>query len=254
MDATALTIIFIVLSALVAIFVRRVTRDRCLKDFADNTITLERADGKAIYGKLNVENTGLEFVFSDPGEAESPAPGSVKTSYLLYKSEYPHIQALVRYHDQLSDTNQRRRERELTRTYHPGLGRRCRRKIKNIFKTLRDSVMEIINIIISQAQKAGPAGSVMASQDKHVSKMKTSLTGTIGTSYEPLLERYVGHQVILEVSRGEQVTEYCGILKEYTADFTEVMDVDYAPLPEQSPQKADLIVPRTRGIVRHLGE
>ena len=51
MDATALTIIFIVLSALVAIFVRRVTRDRCLKDFAGNTITLEKVNGKMIYGK-----------------------------------------------------------------------------------------------------------------------------------------------------------------------------------------------------------
>jgi len=254
MDATALTIIFIVLSALVAIFVRRVTRDRCLKDFAGNTITLEKVDGKAIYGKLDVENTGLEFVFSGTGETESPAQGPVKTSYLLYKSEYPTIQTLVRYHDQLSDKNQRRRERELKRTYHPGLGRRCRRKIKNIFKTLRDSVMEIINIVISQAQKAGPAGSVMTSQDKHVTKMKKSLTGSIGASYEPLLERYIGHQVIIEVSRGDRTTEYSGILKEYTANFIEVMDVDYVTQSEQSPQKADLIVPRTRGIVRHLGE
>jgi len=144
MDATALTIIFIVLSALVAIFVRRVTPDRCLRDFAGNTITLEKIDGKTIYGKLDVENTGLEFVFSDQGQTALPAQGLIKTSYLLYKSEYPHIQALVRYHDQLSDKNQRRREQELKRSYHPGLGRRCRRRIKNIFKTLRDSVMEII--------------------------------------------------------------------------------------------------------------
>jgi len=254
MNATALTIIFIVLSALVAIFVRRVTRDRCLKNFAGNTITLERVDGLTISGKLDVENTGLEFVFSDQETKREPAHGPLKTSYLLYKSEYPHIQALVRYHDKLSDKNQRRRERELKRIYHPGPQRRCRRSIKNVFKTLRDSVMEIINIIVSQAQKHGPAGSVMASQDKYVSKMKTSLTGSIGTSYEPLLERYIGHRVVTLVSRGDQTVEYCGILKEYTADFIEVMDVDYATQPEQSPQKADLIIPRTRGIVRHLGE
>ena len=136
MNATALTIIFIVLSALVAIFVRRVTRDRCLKDFAGYTVTLERVDGETVAGKLDVENTGLEFVFSDRGKNEGPNEGPTKTSYLLYKSEYPHIQALVRYLDQLSDKNQGRRERELRRTYHPGLDRRCRRKIKNIFKTL----------------------------------------------------------------------------------------------------------------------
>lgn len=255
MTATALTIIFIVLSALVAIFVRRVTRDRCLKNFAGNTVTLERVDGVTVAGKLDVENTGLEVVYLEPpGGVEAPAEGPIKTSYLLYKSEYPQIQALVRYHHQLSDKNQRRRERELKRIYHPGLVHRSRRKVKSIFKTLRDSVMEIINTVISQAQKRGPARAVMTSQDKYVTQMKTSLTGSIGASYEPLLERYIGHRVVTLVSRGDQTLEYCGILKEYTADFLEILDVDYASQPEQSPQKADLIVPRTCGIVRHLGE
>lgn len=254
MDVTAITIIFIVLSALVAIFVRRVTRDRCLKNFAGNTVTLERVDDLTISGRLSVENTGLEFVFSGEDVKKESDHGPIKTSYLLYKSEYPHIQVLVRYHDKLSDKNQQRRERELKRIYHPGPHRRCRRSIKNIFKTLRDSVMEIINIVISQAQKRGPAGAVMTSQDKYVNQMKTSLTGTVGTSYEPLLERYIGHRVVTQVSRGDQTLEVCGILKEYTADFVEIMDVDYAPQPEQPAQKADLIIPRTRGIVRHLGE
>jgi len=93
----------------------------------------------------------------------------------------------------------------------------------------------------------------MASQDKYVTEMKTSLAGSIGTSYEPLLERYIGHRVVFQVSRGDQTMEHCGILKEYTADFIEIMDVDYATQPEQALQKADLIVPRARGVVRHLG-
>jgi len=64
--------------------------------------------------------------------------------------------------------------------------------------------------------------------------------------------------------KGDKILEYCGVLKEYTAEFVEIMDVDYK-LPaaaetrldgkeDQPVRKADLVVPRKLGIVRHLGE
>jgi len=48
--------------------------------------------------------------------------------------------------------------------------------------------------------------------------------------------------------------EYCGVLKEYTAAFVEVMDVDYKAEEGQPGRKADLVVLRKYGVVRHLGE
>jgi hypothetical protein len=251
MPYTAITIIFIVLSTVVAAFIRRRSRDKCLKDFSEAIVTLEQTTDKIIWGELNVENTGLEFIYPEKHEDKE---GHDETSFILYKYEYPKIAALLRFHDQLSESNKRKREKELNRTYHPGLLRRLKRKIQNAFKTVRDSVMEVVNMLISQAKKASPAGAVLTSQDKYVSQMKQELMGSVGTSFEPLLERYIGRKVVLELAKGDKIFEYCGVLKEYTAEFIEIMDVNYKVEEDEPAKKADLVVLRKYGVIRHLGE
>ena len=114
--------------------------------------------------------------------------------------------------------------------------------------------MEVVNLLVSQAKRTTPAGAVLTSQDKYVSQMKQELMGSVGTSFEPLLERYIGHKVILELVKGDKIFEYCGVLKEYTADFLEIMDVDYKVQADEPIRKADLVVPRKYGVIRHLGE
>jgi len=247
----AVTIIFIVLSTLIAAFIRRRKRDKCLKDFADCMTTIEDTTGKTIWGRLSVENTGLEFVYSQKHE---DADGHIETSYILYKHEYAKIAAMIRYHDQLSESNKKRREEKLRKTYHPTFLRRLKRRVLNIFKMVRDSVMEVVNMLISQARKVTPAAGVLKTQDKYVSQMKQELMGAVGTSYEPLLEKYIGHKVVLEMVKGDKILEYSGVLKEYTADFLELMDVNYRPKPDEPGRIADLIVLRKYGLVRHLGE
>ena len=249
--AFTITIIFIVLSTVVAAFIRRRSRDKCLKDFSDDIITLVKTDGKTVWGKLNVENTGLEFLYPEIHKDED---GHDETSYVLYKYEYPNIQALIRYHDQLGELARKQRQKELKKTYHPTFPRKLERKIQNAFKTVRDSVMEVLNMLISQAKKAAPAGGILTSQDKYVSQMKQELVGSVGTSFEPLLERYIGHKVVLEMLKGDAISEHCGVLKEYTAEFIEIMDVDYKAKEDQPDKKADFIVLRKCGVVRHLGE
>ena len=246
-----LTILFIVLATVVAAFIRRISRDKCLKDFWHDRIALEKTDGNLIEGELNVENTGLEFIY--PAKTTA-AQTHNETTCILYKKEYSEIQALIRYHDQLTKAGKIQREDELNKTYHPALPRRLKRKIQNIFKTVRDSVMEVVNMLIGKAKKATPAGAVLTSQEKYVSKMKQDLVGMAGTSFEPLLEKYIGHKVVLELLKGDKIFEYCGVLKEYTADFIEIMDVSYKSKEDEPARTADLIVPRKYGIVRHLGE
>lgn len=248
---TAITIIFIIVAAGIGAFVRRRSRDKCLLDFSGFTANLEDAAGKTIWGRLRVENTGLEFIYA---QAHKDADGHDETSYILYKHEYGSIAALVRYHDQLSDVNKTKREKELQRTYHPGFRRRLKRKTLNVFRTIRDSILEVVNLLISQAKKASPASKMLSNQDRYVTQMKSELIGSVGTSFEPLLEKYIGHKVVLEMMRGDKMIEYCGILKEYTAEFVEIMNIDYR-LDDSSPaRKADLVVPRKLGTVRHLAE
>jgi len=162
--------------------------------------------------------------------------------------------ALIRFHDELSEQNKKKRQIELKKAYHPTLLRRMKRKTLNVFRTLRDSVMEVVNLLISQAKKATPAGAVLSSQDKYVSQMKQDLMGAAGTSYEPLLEKYIGNRVVLEMVKADKVIEYWGVLKEYTAEFIEVMDVNYQLKEDQPARKADLVVLRKYGLIRHLGE
>ena len=161
---------------------------------------------------------------------------------------------MIRFHNELSEVGKKEREKELKRTYHPRMLRRLKRKIQNVLKTVRDSVMEVVNLLVSQAKRTTPAGAVLTSQDKYVSQMKQELMGSVGTSFEPLLERYIGHKVVLELVKGDKIFEYCGVLKEYTADFLEIMDVDYKVQADEPIRKADLVVPRKYGVIRHLGE
>ncbi len=235
----------------VAAFIRGRVKDKCLGDFLDDLVTLEEASGKIIFGKLSVENTGLELIYPAKHKDKS---GHDKSSYILYKNEYPNIRALIRYHDELSEHRKKERERELKRTYHPTALRRLKRRIQNFFKTVRDSVMEVVNLLIGQAKKATPAGGVLTSQDKYVSQIKQELTGFMGTSFEPLIERHIGKRVVLELAKGDKVFEYTGVLKDYTADFTEIMDVNYRITEDQTARKADIVIPRKYGIIRHLGE
>lgn len=250
-SATAITILFIIFAAGVGAFIRKRSRDKCLRDFEQNMVTLEDTAGKTIWGKLRVENTGLEFVYPEKQKDED---GHDEASYILYKYEYPKIGLVIRYHDELSDENKKAREKELEKTYHPDWDRRLKRKTLNVLKTVRDSVVEIVNLVISQAKKATPAGKVLTSQDKYVSQMKQELMGSVGASFEPLLEQYIGHKVVLEMIKGDKIFEYCGVLKEYTAEFIEIMNVNYKTTEDQPARTADLVVPRKLGIVRHLAE
>ena len=251
LDTFTITIICIVICAFFIFFIRRKIKDKCLKDFSRDMVTLEETTGKVIWGKLSVENTGLELVYLT---RHSDKSGHDETSYILYKHEYPTIQVLIRYHDELDEPSKKEREAELKRTYHPTTLRRFKRKTVNFFKTMKDSVMEVVNLLIGQTKKVSPAGAILVSKDRHTSQIKQELVSSVGTSFEPLLERHIGKMVVLEVIKGGKIFEYPGVLKDYTAEFIEVMDVYYSVKEDQEARKADLVIPRRYGVVRHLGE
>jgi small nuclear ribonucleoprotein (snRNP)-like protein len=250
-DPFVLSLLSIIVVAVVGAFLRRRSRDKCLMEFSDDQVTLEQTDGKNIWGRLRVEITGLELVYTSSHEDQG---GHVEASYILYKHEFPKMQAIVRYFDELDDKGKKKRAKELRTAHHPSTLRRLWRKIANLFNTLRDSAMEGINLIIGRAKKSAGLGAVLTSQDKHVSQLKTELFTSTGTAFEPLLERHIGKRVVVEMVRNDQISEYAGFLKDYTAGFLSVMDVDCSPANGESPRKADLIIPRTLGVVRHLAE
>ena len=193
----------------------------------------------------------MELVYT---QAHDDIDGHLESSYMLYKYEYGNISAVVRFHDYLSEEGRKERNAELKRTYHPSWTRRSRRKIANVFKTIRDSIMEVSNVLLSQAKKTTGAGSLLSTQDKYVSQMKNQVIGSADTSYEPLLEKYIGHKVVAEFSHKDQAVEMTGVLKDYTAEFFEMLDVKYWTGNGDNRKEADIVLPRKRAVIRHLAE
>ncbi|MBC8481515.1 MAG: hypothetical protein H8D47_02475 [Planctomycetes bacterium] len=244
-----ITLASIVTAALFGLVIKRIHKDKCLKDLANDMVTLQLLSNLTCSGKLIVQNSGLEILYPH----KNTENGFEQSSYLLYSNEFASIYALLRFHDELCEKAKTERNKELKKTYHPKFFRRLTRKFINILKLLKDAVVEISNALITRAKQSSPIAGTLSTQDKYISQMKQNLIGSAGTSYEPLLERYIGHKVILELTKSEKIFHYSGVLKDYSADFIEIMDVDYK-LNDQLERKADIVVLRKYGIVRHLGE
>ena len=251
-DSLSLTITIIIIAALISAFSRRVKRDKCLYDFNNDPVALEKITGKiTTKGILKVENTGLEFIY--PKELTNEKENYIHSTYIFYKYEYPQIRALIRFHDDLSEEGKKARERELKRTYKPSIIKRLRRKIQNIFKTISDSLTELANVMVAHFQKSGSAGAFLKSQDKYLKQINQNLVESVGSSYDPILEKYIGHKIVFDFIKGEEVKQYSGILKNYTANYIEILDVLYETEGRKA-SIADIIVPQKLGIIRHLAE
>jgi len=250
-DTFTVTLIVIMVSALIGAFRRRRKIDKCLKDFENSPTTVERINGEIMAkGILNVENTGLELKYPEKIIGNN---GLEETSCLIFKYEYTQIQAVIRYHDELSEKGKIAREKELRRTYKPSFFRRTRRKFQSILKTIKDSLSEIANTMFSQFKKTS-TGAIFKTHDKYVKQINSDLIESVGSAYEPLLERYIGYKVVFELIKEDKLYKYSGILKEYTTDFIEIIDVNYNIGDEQETRLADLVLPQKLAIVRHLGE
>ena len=251
-DSFTITIVVILTAALISAFSRRVKRDKCLYDFNNDPVIIEKINGEIVGGGiLRVENTGLEFIYAE--EKKDNKTQSVLSSYIFYKYEYPQIQALIRFHDKLSEEGKKAREKELRRTYNPSIFKKIKRKIQNFFKTISDSLTELANAMVMHLQKSGAAGALLKSQDKYLKQINQNIIESVGAAFDPILERYIGHKVVFELIKGENLEKYSGILKEYTANYIEILDV-YYDLNTGEKRKADIIIPQKLGIIRHLGE
>jgi small nuclear ribonucleoprotein (snRNP)-like protein len=250
-DTFAITIIFIVITTLVGAFVKGRTRDRCLKSFSGCPVTLEKKDGKYVWGKARIENSGLELVYIEPYIDEKD--NHTETSYILYKSEYGQMQALIRYVDELDPKLLKRRHKDLEKNRHLGWHLLFVRKVRNVFGTVRDSIVEVLNLFMGRIKTAVPASKMLEGQDKYTSALQQQAMTQIGTSYEPILERYIGKKIVLALMKGDKKEEYSGILKDYTTEFITVLDIGYRGADNQS-RKADIVIPRSAAIVRHSGE
>ncbi len=229
-----LTLLFIFLTAIVTTVVTKWARDKCLKFFHHYHVTLERTRGQTSWGKLKVFSSGIEIVYDHPYVDHR---GRKKTSYMIYQQELEQqMLSLLRYHDELSDADQRARVEQVRGTFNPGPVKRFRRTARNFVNTLRDAFNAAIGAAVGQYQRMNPANTILSTQGQQVTQLGQTLLGRLANAYEPLLEQYIGRSVILDVADplnpNNQTVQYAGYLADYTQQFIAVFNVEHKTAEE----------------------
>jgi len=247
--AFPITIVFVVGAGFVGSLISGRARDRCLKGFHGFFVTLETSRGKKVWGRLHVSPTGLELSYLD----DYYDGDHIETSFILYKEEFPgKLFLLSRNYDDLSEQEQKKRLAILDKSYKPSFFRRTRRRLTNTVSTVKDSLTKALNMLLGQAKKrGGMAGAVLSTQEKEASVLGHMVVGYVGTSYEPLLERRVGSKIVVEITRGDETTEHVGVLKEYSSDFLEIMDIVFTDRDVVRVEQGKT-VERQRGVICSL--
>lgn len=244
-----ITIVFILITTVISTVINSRRRDRCLNSFSDFMVTLLEKDGKRVWGYLAVETSGLELVYSEGHQNKEHK----EYSYILFKEEYDRINLLLRLHSELSETNKHKRIKEVKRAYHPWPPRLLARKARNIVNTCKDSIFEVMGLAMTRAKTANPAMAAVANQKQSVKRLEKGVTGFFGRSYDSILEKHIGKQVVLEITTDEEeVQEYVGIFKDYSRQFLQVMDVSYRDGDQT--KLCDIVVPRGHATIRHGAE
>ena len=248
-DALLITLISIIVTTIIGTFINSRRRDRCLTNFRDFMVTLLEKSGKRVWGHLAVEASGLEFLYSEDYLNED----HIETSYILFKEEFNTINLLLRFHSELSEANKRKRIQEVKRAYHPWPPRLLVRKVRNVVNTCKDSIFEVLGLVMTRAKTANPALATLASQQKYITGATKDVVDYLGRSYDSILEKHIGKRVVLEITEADgEEQEYIGIFKDYSRQFLQVMDVSYKDGDET--KLCDIIVPRAHASIRHGAE
>jgi len=219
------TIVFLVLATLVGSLISRFVLDRCLKDFEGYPTTLELKDGRIYHGELDVEKSGLEFIY----EKTTPQTDITKTSFLIYQPEYKTMHCLLRYHDRLDDKQLKARKKASEKAYHPNVLRRWARAIRNFFASIKDALIKALGLAMGKMKGIQAAAPVMKTGGSYIESMGKQTIGVAAdVSYDPLLEKQIGLRVVFALPQDSAVQDECvGTFREYNKDFFLLMDVDY---------------------------
>ncbi|RME82554.1 MAG: hypothetical protein D6775_10585 [Caldilineae bacterium] len=251
------TVGLVFFATLVGAWLRSRKRDECLAAFEGFHVTMEMDDGRLIWGVLDVLPTGLELRYRQAVQDDD----HVESSYVLYANEYEKIQAIYRYADELSEENRQRRAKACEDAFHPGPVRRLVRDTRNFISTAADSFNEVFGLLIGRAKK--PAGRYISDTgETYLKRVGKDVIGSVGANYDPLLERFIGRRVVVEMAEHGEVHEHVGVLKNYSPDFLEILDVQFPlkhslTIGQEGVRAADVLsagIDNGQMVVENLGE
>ncbi len=245
-----LPMVLLFLGATIAAIATRRKRDRCLKYFNREPVIILMQSGKWIWGHFIAYPKAMELVFDKPEKDDS---GHIKASYVLYTPEVDGIKKIIQPPPKAGTKEHDRWQKEIKRIANPSIFRRLRRWLWNMFNTLRDAVSQSLSMVIGSMKKATPMGKVSGA-DKRAGEIGNTLLGTVPNSYEPVLEKYLSKQVIVEMLEDGKVIEFAGLLQEYSGKYLLLRNVAFQPdvdIGTPLPDRFDIIFPRNKALVRH---
>lgn len=245
-----LPMILLFLAATIAAIATRRKRDRCLKYFNQRPVLILMESGKWLWGRFVAYPKAMELVFENPEQDES---GYRKASYVLYSPEVDGIKKILQPPPQVGTEAYEKWKKEIRRIANPSLHRRFRRWVWNVFNTLRDAISQSLGMVLGTLKTKTPIGKV-AGADKRAGEIGDTLLGTVPNAYEPVLEKYLSKQVIVEMLENGNVAEYAGLLQEYSDRYLLLRNVAHTPDIANTaplPDRFDMIFPRNKALVRH---
>ena len=210
-----LTVLLVFLVVLTSIWLQR-KRDGCLLSLHGSEIKLLMDDGVAHEGVLTVYHTGLEINFKSPMSED----GIDRFSRLILQPELKSIVSIARYPHLMTNDEIKTRDRQIRKSWHPSAFSKACRKGRNILNLLGDAFHQSLSLFLGRLKQLNGTG--LGTQQDKLQKIGSSMIDLAANAYEPILEPWIGHRIVVEGPEGITLT---GILKDYSALWIELLDV-----------------------------
>lgn len=215
------SIVLIFIFALAGSYVRHRQLDRVLRELVGFHVTVQM-QAERIWGKFKLYSNALELLFS---QVYTNHRGTDLTSFIVFNEQMIAVQAIFRYHDELTPQNQQRRLAQIERARNPSWWRRVKRSLRNFMVAFKEAISESIGMMASRVQQQTTMA-LLKGADGKLKNMGNDLLDMAGNAaYDPVLEHYMFSRVVFENTdlAGNKV-EYAGILEEYSAAWVSILD------------------------------
>jgi hypothetical protein len=216
-----LSIALIFVFALAGSYMRHRHLDRVLQDLVGFHVTV-KMQADRIWGKFKLYSNAVELIFSRPYTNHR---GTVLTSFIVFKDQLGAVDAIFRFHDELTPQNQSRRLAQIEGARNPSWIRRVKRNMRNFMVAFREAISESIGLMASRAQQHTTMALLKGADGKLKNIGNNILDMAGNAAYDPVLEHYIFSRVVFENTNtdGNKV-EYAGILEEYSSSWVSILD------------------------------